>query len=206
MAESGSYVRVLVVLVAVVVLLAAVWLLFLSGGSAKTVSSTFDGGAEGWTVVGDAQGASNQPVHHDRGGADGGWISSTDDVSGGVWYWNASPEYLGDRSGFYGGTLSFELNQSATDSQFDAVDVILEGDGLRIGYDFGNASTHPGTNWTAYEVPLTEEGWVALETGEPATREEVERVLSDLEGLFVRGEYRTGGDVGGLDEVVLFSS
>lgn len=175
-------------------------------GGGQVVESTFEDGTENWTVVGDAQGGSSQPTHHEAGGASGGYVSSTDDTTGGVWYWNASPAYLGDRSGFYGGTLSFELDQSRTDSQFDDTDVILAGGDRRLGYDFGNESTHPGTNWTAYEVPLREDGWVDLETGEPATREEFEEVLSDLEGVFVRGEYRDGSDVGGLDEVTLSSS
>ena len=174
-------------------------------GGPETVTSTFDEGTEGWTVVGDAQSGQVEPTHIAEGGNPGGYLRATDDVAGGVWYWNASRAYLGDKSAYYGGTLSFDLNQSATDSQFDSQDVILDNGSVRLGYDFGNSSTHPRTNWTSYEVSLSPEdaGWTNLETDEPATQEEFESVLSDLNQLWIRGEYREGSDTGGIDNVEL---
>lgn len=172
----------------------------LGSGSAKKIESTFDEDAEGWTITGDAQSGSVEPTHNDAGGNPGGYLSARDDVTGGVWYWNASDRYLGDKSDFYGGTLSFDLNQSATDSQFDARDVVLVGNGTAIHYRF---DSNPGTNWTGYEVPMTESGWNVSESGDPVTEEQFEAVLANLEALWIRGEYRTGGDVGGLDTVVL---
>ncbi len=189
---------------AAVAVVALVALAGCSGGSGPaTITSTFDDGAESWTVVGDAQGGVAEPTHVPEGGNPGGHLEATDDVSGGVWYWNASPDYLGDVSAYEGETLSFDLRQSATDSQFDAPDVILESGDTRLGYDFGNASDHPGTNWTRYEVELSADGWTNLDTGEPATEEEFEGVLSDLDQLWIRGEYREGSDTGGIDTVEL---
>lgn len=173
-------------------------------GGPETVTSTFDDGTEGWTVVGDAQGGQVEPTHVAEGGNPGGYLKATDDTAGGVWYWNASRAYLGDKSAYSSGTLSFDLNQSATDSQFDSPDVILESNDTRLGHDFGNASTHPGTDWTGYEVSLSaDDGWTNLETDEPATQEEFDEVLSNLNEIWIRGEYRTGSDVGGLDNVEL---
>lgn len=185
-----------------------VLLVFVSAGCVggpETITSTFDEGTEGWTVVGDAQSGQVEPNHVAEGGNPGGYLEATDDVTGGVWYWNASRTYLGDKSAYSGGTLSFDLRQSATDSQFDSPDVILGSDDTRLGYDFGNASTHPRTNWTRYEVRLSAEadGWSNLENDEDATQEGLESVLSDLNELWIRGEYRTGGDVGGIDNVEL---
>lgn len=191
-------------IVAVVLLVLLALVLFgtgiLGSGGPDPVRSTFDEDAEGWTVTGDAQSGSVEPTHNDAGGNPGGYLSATDDVTGGVWYWNASERYLGDRSDFYGGTLSFDLDQSATDSQFDDRDVVLVGNGTAIHYNF---ESHPGTNWTGYEVPMTESGWTVSETGEAVTEEQFRAVLADLEALWIRGEYRTGSDVGGLDTVVL---
>jgi alkaline phosphatase D len=174
-------------------------------GGPETITSTFDEGTEGWTVVGDAQSGQVEPTHVAEGGNPGGYLRATDDVTGGVWYWNASDAYLGDKSAYSGGTLSFDLNQSATDGQFNAQDVILDGGDSRLGYDFGNTSTHPGTDWTSYEVSLSTEadGWTNRSTDEPLTQEEFENVLSDLNELWIRGEYRDGGDVGGIDNVEL---
>lgn len=187
-----------------VVLIAVVALSGCMGGSGpETVTSTFDDGTEGWTVVGDAEGGQAEPDHVPEGGSAGGYLEATDDVSGGVWYWNASTPYLGDRSAYAGGTLSFDLRQSATDSQFNATDVVLISGDTSLGYDFGKASTHPGTDWTRYEVELSADGWTNLDTGDAATEDEFEQVLSDLDELRIRGEYREGSDTGGIDEVEL---
>ncbi|MEF8776366.1 MAG: laminin B domain-containing protein [Haloarculaceae archaeon] len=187
-----------------VVVIAVVALSGCMGGSApETVTSTFDDDTEGWTVVGDVEGGQTEPDHVPEGGSAGGYLEATDDVAGGVWYWNASTAYLGDRSAYAGGTLTFDLRQSATDSQFDATDVILASGDTSLGYDFGNASTHPGTDWTRYEVDLSADGWRTLDTGDAATEDVFERVLSALDELRIRGEYREGGDTDGIDEVEL---
>lgn len=187
------------VLVGVVVILAGC-----TGGSGtSTVTSTFDDGADGWTVAGDAQDGGVEPDYVAADGNPGGHLEAADDVTGGVWHWNASGAYLGDRSTYSGGTLAFELTQSRTDDQFDSPDVILASGDVRLGYDFGDESTHPGTDWTRYEVPMSADGWTNLDTGEPATQEEFERVLSDVDRLWVRGEYREGSDTGGIDSVEL---
>lgn len=190
--------RSLVILVAMVALTGCTGFL-----GSDTVRSTFDNGTENWTVVGDAQGGQVEPTQVSEGGNPGGYLEADDDVSGGVWYWNASRAYLGDKSTYVGGTLSFDLRQSATDSQFDATDVVLVSGDTRLGYDFGNASTHPKTNWTHYEVQLSADGWTNLSEDAPATEADLERVLSDLDELRIRGEYREGSDTGGIDTVEL---
>jgi len=199
----------------VVALVALVALAGCAGGSGQApttattesgpapVTSSFDEDAEGWTIVGDAQSREVDPDHVAEGGASGGYLEATDDVTGGVWYWNASDAYLGDKSAYAGGTLAFELRQSSTSSQFDATDVILERGDTRLGYDFGDESTHPGTDWTGYDLALAADGWTNLDTEEPASTAEFEQVLADLEGLTIRGEYREGSDTGGLDSVEL---
>lgn len=172
-----------------------------SGSGPGTVTATFDDGAEGWTVAGDAQDGEAAPTHVAAGGSSGGHLEAADDVTGGVWYWNASGEFLGDRSAYLDGTLSFSLRQSATDDQFDGWDVILDDGDVRLGYRFADGP--PGTNWTRYEVPVAAEGWTNVDTDDPATESEFEGVVSDLELLWIRGEYRTGSDTGGIDEVEL---
>lgn len=193
-----------VAIVAILVLIALVFLGtgLLGSGGATTIETTFDDGPANWTVTGDAQSGSVDPTYHEAGGNPGGYVSATDDVSGGVWYWNASGRYLGDKSGFYGGSLAFDLNQSATDSQFDARDVILFSNGTAIHYEF---DANPNSTWTDYEVPMTEAGWNVSETGAAVTEEQFRTVLSNLDAVWIRGEYRTGGDVGALDNVVLSS-
>ena len=49
----------------------------------------------------------------------------------------------------YGKTLRFSSKQSATSSQFDADEIIIEGNGLVLHYDTKN---NPNTTWTKYNV------------------------------------------------------
>jgi alkaline phosphatase D len=157
-------------------------------------------GDEGWTVVGDAQGGSSVPTHVPTGGVPGGYLSADDDTTGGTWFWEAPDPYLGDRSGFYGGTLTYHLRQSATSSQFEAPEVVLGNGSLQLRYD----ATHPGTEWTAYEVPLrATENWTVVGSGTVATEGQLRSVLADLDTLRIRGEYRSGSDTGDLDAVAL---
>ena len=77
-------------------------------GKGIIAESTFDADDEGWTVSGDAQGGSVIPDYLAEGGNPDGYISAKDNVTGGVWYWKAPDLYLGDVSGAYGHTLTYQ--------------------------------------------------------------------------------------------------
>jgi hypothetical protein len=169
------------------------------------VRSTFEKGIDGWRIEGDAQGGSSYPDYVETGGNPGGHIKAVDDVQGGVWYWVAPANFRGDKSGFYGGTLTFDLIQSRIVSQFNASDVIVSGGELDLVYDFGGQETHPRTDWTVYSVTLHESGdWVVDGTGNQATAEEIRTVLADITRLHIRGEYISGSDTGFLDNPSLW--
>lgn len=166
---------------------------------AAIIGSTFDSGDEGWQVVGDAQNGAAIPDWRSTGGNLGGFLSVEDDVTGGTWYWQAPARFLGNRSVAYQTNLTFDLTQSEPDSQFDAPDVILVGDGVTLEFD---TPANPGTTWTAYSVPLSESaGWTVQSTGLAPTTGEMQAVLGDLTMLRIRGEFRDGPDTGGLDNV-----
>jgi hypothetical protein len=172
----------------------------ITGSGPEDIESTFDDGAQGWAITGDAQDGSAAPTHNAEGGDSGGYLSADDDVTGGVWFWAAPDRYLGDRSDYEGGTLSFALTQSATDSGFEDRDVVMASESTELVYRF---DAPPGTDWTDYEVELSPAGWTDSETGDPATDEQLQLVLAEVERLWIRGEYRSGADTGGLDTVVL---
>lgn len=173
--------------------------------TAIEITSTFERTIEGWRVQGDAQGASSFPNYLAEGGNPGGHLEAVDDVQGGVWYWSAPAQFTGDKSDYAGGELTFDLYQSTRSSQFNAQDVILDGPEMSLSYDVGGEDTHPETDWTSYTVPLeTADGWTEGSTsGEAATDEQFESVLTDLQGLSIRGEYVTGSDKGYLDNPTL---
>jgi hypothetical protein len=165
--------------------------------------SSFDTDDEGWKVIGDAQHNSTQPDYMPGGGNPSGYVSATDDVAGGTWYWEAPQKFLGDQSAAYNGVLAFDLKQSDTSSQFDAHDVILTSDQFELALIF-DTPNNPGTDWTSYSIPLNETaGWLLEGSGEAPTQDQMQRLLSALTGLRIRGEYRNGPDTGGLDNVVL---
>ena len=173
--------------------------------STIALESTFDMGSDMWQVVGDAEGGGGAPDYVTTGGNPGGYISADDDAAGGTWYWSAPLKFLGNQSGAYGKTLSFDLKQSSTSSQFDNTDLIIEGNGITLALDL---SSNPDTDWTAYSVRLdTSSDWKhdSLE-GATASAEEIKMVLGSLDRLWIRGEYVDGRDTGGLDNVRMLSN
>ena len=71
-----------------------------AGGGATAVhaSSAFEASADGWTITGDAQTSRIQPDFNTQGGNPNGLISAVDDVTGGVWYFQAPANFIGNAS------------------------------------------------------------------------------------------------------------
>jgi Ca2+-binding RTX toxin-like protein len=157
-------------------------------------TTAFKTGLNGWTVT-------NGTETFDA--SDGTPAGSLRGVEGGsgVWYFSASPQYLGDMSAYYGGELSFNLRQDVDTNQFiDEPDVILTGGGLTLVMDFG-------ADWTHYSVSMAlGAGWrVNSLSGRIATETEIRTVLESLDSLLIRGEFVVGtaGDAANLDKVSL---
>ena len=170
--------------------------------AAPIVASTFDTGVDGWTISGDGTG----PVFEPGAGRPPGDIIGTDQVLGGVWFFNAPAKFLGDQSAALLGSLTFDLSQSIAIAQFAFDDVVLIGGGLTLAFDTAtNPAAFPA--FTSYVVPLNAvAGWRLNTIGGPAaTPEQLETVLSALTALRIRGEFVNGGDQGRLDNVVLNS-
>ncbi len=168
---------------------------------------TFDEGANGWLVVGDAQGDSNSPSHVDEGGNPGPFMSAKDDAVGGIWYWAAPDSFLKTVSEAWEekepsrSHLYFDLKQSDLSEPFEAKDVILASEEKEIYF---NHSSPPGLAWTSYSVPFRPDNeWLDADTDEPVEPEEFQAVLANLNKLWIRGEFRTGEDVGGIDNITV---
>lgn len=205
--DPRSDVRIVTIrrlLLAVIVLVVLSWgILGSASGSIDqqtAVNSTFEADDDGWTIAGDA----TSPEYAATGGNPGGHICADDNVAGNAWYFSAPSAFLGDRSAYYNGTLRFDLNQSSTSNQFDNHDVILRNSSTDIVYDFGDASAHPGTNWTGYSIPLsaTDDNWTDG-SGDPVSEAGFRTLLGNLTQLRIRGEYVSGSDRGCLDNVHL---
>ena len=66
-------------------------------------------------------------------------------------------------------------------------------------------STHPGSAWISYKVPLHEgKGWMKESLrGSPPSQAEMLQVLSDVTELKVRGQFTSLADSGWLDNVAV---
>ncbi len=177
-------------------LISLVFSIFLLGNTplfAASVESTFSGGTEGWTIVDNGDNA--PPV------ARNGAIHGKEDEGDIDWFYVAPAKFLGDKSGFHGGTISFYLAQAQTDSQFDAPDIRLIGANMTLTADAGS---NPGKAWTRYDVALNLAGnWHNSTQDRTATEADLKRVLQNLAALQIRGEFRIGEDASSLDTVVL---
>ena len=160
---------------------------------AATAKSTFDTGTEGWTIT--DNGANTTPVFRD------GVLYGKEAQSGIDWYYVAPSKFLGDKSAFYNGSISFRLRQKLTDKQIDVSDIRLIGDGLTLTVDAGK---NPSSAWSTYQVSLSPvAGWQNKRTGKPATVAEIKQVMGKLTAIHIRGEYRIGEDASELDDVML---
>ena len=169
--------------------------------NAQQISSNFNTDDEGWVVIGDATSA--LPFYFAEGGKTGGYVSADDTAAGGVWFWSAPAKFLGDQNTSLGKTLSFDLKQNSLSSQFDDNDIIISSPEITIVLDLPN---NPDIEWTSYSVTLDATfPWKIdnITNGALATSEQILAVLSNITSLKIRGEYVSGADTGGLDNVIL---
>jgi hypothetical protein len=154
--------------------------------------------AEGWQVAGDTGPA--PPKFSASGGRTGGFISNIDEAVGETWYFQAPDTVLAQLPAAEGGRLEYTLRQSPTDAGFPDDDVVIVGPAGRLSYRFDYP---PGTDWTDFSVPLSAAVDWRWNWNARATEEQIRSVLSHPIRLEIRGEYRTGDDVGAMDRFAL---
>lgn len=167
--------------------------------------SMFDTDTEGWLVCDiwpyshiQADPPASGAIWSDAVGNPGGGLT-IGDVHG--WTWAQAPShFLGNHSSSYGSTLSVDLLIRYSD-EIPYPLVALRGRDITLYYVIPPPPLHA---WMRHIVPLTEQGWVVnhYETGDPATEQNMRNVLSDLRGLYIMTEWRTGPDDTWFDNVV----
>lgn len=169
--------------------------------AAWATSSSFSATEEGWTALGDSAGPLTWVA---SGGNPGGHVEINDAVLGGVTFYVAPAAFLGNRSAALGSLLRFDLMQvySGSPAQFDDADVVLVGGGNTLAFD--TADNPANGTWTSYAIPLLAGGWrLNTLSGAVASQAQLAATLGDLTALRIRAEYRTGADLGKLDNVSL---
>lgn len=158
-------------------------------------SSYFSNGAGGWTITGDAE----------KFEAKSGHIQASDLGKGDYWYFVAPKKFLGDKTSVYGGLLTFELNQlKGGSSTFHDQIVVLSDGTTRLTHR--PSQSRPAVGWTRFRVGLDENaGWRNATKDAPATKEDLIRVLKNLDSLYINCEHSSDRDVGGLKDVVMLA-
>lgn len=184
-------------------------LLALSSGALANLSWSFDADAEGWGTLNDAElftwdGAVGNPA---------GAIRARDQGLGDIWYFAAPAVVAGNRAALYGETISWDILglRGSQTSIPDRADVMLVGGGLEIGID---ADVQPLllSGWTSWSVEMSvADDWRIISdiddgdlSATVATEAQILSVLSDLEGLYIRGEYtNVADDEAAIDNVII---
>jgi len=172
-------------------------------GQVQAVVSTFDVDDEGWMTahvqIIDGGGVADTPTgvtYYPTGGNPGGYIFSYDQHN---WnYFVAPSKFLDDHTYAFGGELSFETYTTQSDG-VQYASAVLMGGGLAL---YRNDAP-PGTAWTHLAYRLDSSGGWLRPGGAAATDAEIATVLANVTGLFVQGDWHTGGDEIGLDNVTI---
>ncbi len=173
---------------------------------AGMITSSFDTNNEGWFIQDLNQGTLGEegtfPVGHSMaGGNPGGHIFSSDPGPFGFMF-AAPASYLGDQSSALGGVLKFDLlNSIGNPVPLDLV--ILKGNGVTLRYN-GDQPVTP--SYTNFMVPLeATSSWQAFASGsnEAAMPGDFSTAFANLSGLYIRGDWVSGGEISRLDNVSL---
>jgi hypothetical protein len=165
--------------------------LSLAPASATTISSTFDTGAEGWTAL-DAVGFDYDSSWQGTGGNPGGFLEGVEtDSVGGTGYFIAPGNYLGNLSAYAGGSLSYDFKVIQGTDYFNDADVIISNGSTSVSW---HSNINPvGSGWAPFQVQLTSANFGA----------NLASVLSNVTELQIRGEFISGPEEEGLDNVLL---
>ena len=176
--------------------------------TAQAQTSTFDTNDEGWSIVSftnlstDSFGivGTYAAIYNSTGGNPGGFISNND-PDGGDATFSAPASFLGDRSVAVGTMFSYDLIHSGSNN-YNATDLIFQGNGMSLLWE-ASPDLMPTTTWMNVAVTLAPSAQWHLNThnGALATMSDFQSVFANLTGVFVRGEYTTGGESDGIDNV-----
>jgi len=183
-----------------------------AGAASADIREEFSSGDGGWQAV-DLPGSGSYltilstfaVTHHAAGGNPGGHISAAD-PSNYSFYFDAPGAFLGNLSGYTGGSLSFDTRYTPHDTGSawrDDADVLIYSGSTILAW---RAADNPGESWTHVSTTLDiGHGWrIGSITGAEATAADFASVLGSVTALRIRGEYYNGVvETTGLDNVAI---
>lgn len=160
-----------------------------------SISSTFDSDLEGWTVRNNEPGGGAS--HIAAGGNPGGYMEIID-IEGFAGFEAVAPsKFLGDLSGFNGGSLSFDTNYLDSSGSADRPaygTVTISSPGGVASLDFIPSNNPPMDQWESHSEALVASTWGKSQT-------EWISILTNVTDLSINLELFGGDDTVGLDNV-----
>lgn len=177
-------------------------------GSSSPVS-TFDKNNDGWTLgtyaSSDFTGAYRsfgKAAWMPKGGNPGGCAYCNDVESDTDTFFVAPKKFLGTQSAYYGGNLSYDLNDTDGAESNQTAAVVLKGGGLTICYASKQLPATKPNKFTHFSIPLREKGWSKDKYhGTNVSAADFKRILSNVTELSIRSEYHSGPEDNHLDNV-----
>jgi len=168
--------------------------------AATTVSSTFDTGTDGWGFgTWQGVGGTPQPVTYEAGSQTIAKINH----GFGDWGFVAPLKYLGEKSDFIGGSLSFDLSASQPRYTNRPLVALTGGDGQTI---FARWGSTPGTSLSTFNIGLSA---ASFYTGSPGdmvgdvSAAKFQAIMADLEQIQIWGDWNNNVETARLDNVVM---
>lgn len=173
---------------------AVVFALSIAQASANTISSTFDTGAEGWSAL-DQTGHDYTSSWQNTGGDPDGFLQGTETTpNGGTGYFIAPSKFLGNLSAYAGGNLTYDFKVIQGSDYFSDADVIISNGANSVSW---TPNINPvGGGWVAFQVQLNQANFGS----------NLALILSNVTEFQIRGEFISGPEVEGLDNVRLLTA
>lgn len=152
-------------------------------------ASTFDASTEGWSYLKTAHPELHPGFQWMFAGHPGGSLF-VDEYSNGdadtTWY-RAPEQFLGNKSGCYGGFLEYDIRLTIPSDNWNAEHVQFWSPNGMLVF---KPKVEPGTDWTHFQVPLLPSSWhVGGLAGASPTEQQFLAVLATLTNLLIRAEY-----------------
>jgi hypothetical protein len=179
-------------------LIVVILVLIFSSQVQANLSSTFDTGAQGWT--------GDDPTNHDwnttntgagwqgSGGNPGGFLEGVEIyAAGGTGYFMAPNSWLGNWSQYKGGTLQYDIKIISGTSYFSDSDVRIYNGSSYLACTVTNGYW---SGWQTFELNLTPAIFGVSDSF-------FDGIMSNVTAFWIRGEYISGPEAEGLDNVKL---
>jgi uncharacterized delta-60 repeat protein len=163
-----------------------------------TILSDFSEDLEGWTRRTPSD-PNSTVVYRAEGGNPGGFARFNEPGQGTPDYFAAPSKFKGDKSIFYGGSISMDLKSNRSTTLLTNY-LLMSGNGITLQSKSGRINNI----WTNYEILLLPEDWtISGSSSTQPTESQLRSVLSNINDLSVKADWISGAETVDLDNFTM---